>query len=105
MNFVVKVYDVSNVFPINEQYGLTSQIRRSAVSVPSNIAEGAGRHSTKEFIQYLYISLGSLAELDTQLELCEKIGYIDNYKDFEKDIISIRVMISKLIKVLKDKIK
>lgn len=61
MALVEKVYQLTNSFPKVEQFGLTSQIRRSAVSVPSNIAEGAGRQNTKEFIQFLYISLGSLA--------------------------------------------
>jgi len=82
---------------------LTSQIRRSAVSIPSNIAEGAGRQNTKEFIQFLYIALGSLAELDTQLELSQKVGYISNYNEFENELKTIRIMISKLITVLKNK--
>jgi len=103
MNLVAKIYLVSKEFPTYEQYGLTSQIRRSAVSIPSNIAEGAGRQNTKEFIQFLYIALGSLAELDTQLELSQKVGYISNYNEFENELKTIRIMISKLITVLKNK--
>jgi len=103
MDLVAKIYLVSKGFPTYEQYGLTSQIRRSAVSIPSNIAEGAGRQNTKEFIQFLYITLGSLAELDTQLELSQKVGYISNYKEFENELKTIRIMISKLITVLKNK--
>ena len=67
MELVTDIYHMTKFFPREEQYGLTSQIRRSAVSVPSNIAEGAARKSKPEFIQFLYIALGSLSELETQL--------------------------------------
>ena len=63
MNLAREVYLLTQTFPKEERYGITSQIRRSAVSIPSNIAEGAARSSDKEYIQFLYISLGSLAEL------------------------------------------
>ncbi|MBI4690696.1 MAG: four helix bundle protein [Nitrospirae bacterium] len=63
-------------FPREEVYGLTSQIRRSAVSIASNIAEGAARNSRKEFIQFLYISLGSIAELETQILLAKRLNYL-----------------------------
>ena len=64
-----KIYKVTSSFPKEEQYGIVSQIRRSVVSISSNIAEGAARNSKKEFIQFLYIALGSLSELETQLIL------------------------------------
>ena len=67
MDLVTKIYQVSHKFPREEIFALTSQLRRAAVSVPSNIAEGQGRNSTKEFRQFLAISLGSVAELETQL--------------------------------------
>ena len=67
MDLVTDVYELTSKFPREEQFGLTNQMRRSAVSVPSNIAEGAARNSTKEFIQFLYYSLSSLSELETQL--------------------------------------
>ncbi|MFC6996213.1 four helix bundle protein [Rufibacter roseus] len=67
MTLAKKVFELSASFPANEKYGLTSQINRSAVSVPSNIAEGAGRGSDKEFIQFLNIARGSAFELETQL--------------------------------------
>jgi len=105
MALVEKVYQITNSFPTSEQFGLTSQIRRSAVSVPSNIAEGAGRKNTKEFIHFLYISLGSIAELDTQLEISQQIGYIKDYNVFEEKIKAIRIMLSKLIISLKNKLK
>lgn len=74
--FVKTIYSITNNFPLNERYGLTSQLRRASVSIPSNIAEGAGRKSKKEFIRFLSISLGSLSELDTQILLCKELGYI-----------------------------
>lgn len=74
---VKKIYELTSVFPKEEIYGLTSQIRRAVVSIPSNIAEGAARNSTKEFIQFLYIALGSCAELDTQLIIAKELGYIN----------------------------
>jgi len=76
MELAEKVYLVTRNFPEEEIYALTSQARRSAVSVPSNIAEGKGRGTGKEFIQFLRIALGSLYELQTQLELSMRIGYI-----------------------------
>ncbi|MBV9961948.1 MAG: four helix bundle protein [Parafilimonas sp.] len=66
---VKEVYRITNSFPAEEKFGITSQLRRAAVSVPTNIAEGAARRSKKEFIQFLYISEGSLSEVDTLLEL------------------------------------
>ena len=75
--FVKEIYLITEKLPADERFGLTSQIRRSSVSIPSNIAEGAGRKSKKEFIQFLSIALGSLSELDTQLLLCKELGFID----------------------------
>jgi four helix bundle protein len=66
MDLVEDVYALSKFFPNDEKFGLTNQIRRASVSVPSNISEGAARKSDKEFIQFLYIALGSLSELETQ---------------------------------------
>ncbi|MFV8360212.1 four helix bundle protein [Flavobacterium sp. LS1P3] len=65
MDLVVKVYQITKLFPDTEKYGLSSQMRRAAVSIPSNITEGAARKGDKEFIQFLYISIGSLSELET----------------------------------------
>ena len=71
-----RCYELTNHFPKSELYGLTSQIRRSAVSVPSNIAEGYGRLSKAEYIRFLRISLGSLRELDTQLIIAKEVGLV-----------------------------
>lgn len=74
----VKCYEVTRAFPPSEIYGLTSQIKRSAVSIPSNIAEGYGRQTTSEYIQYLHIALGSLRELDTQLTIAHRVQLTNN---------------------------
>lgn len=76
MTLVELVYRDTAAFPREETFGLKAQIRRAAVSVPSNIAEGAARNTTKELVQFLGIGCGSLAELDTQLELAVRLGYL-----------------------------
>ena len=73
MQLVVDVYEITQRFPQEEQFGLTSQIRRCAVSIPSNIAEGHGRGSNKELIRFLNIARGSVFELDTQLEIARQV--------------------------------
>jgi len=96
MDLATKIYKITKLFPKEEMYGLTSQIRRSGVSISANIAEGAARNSRKEFIQFLYISLGSLAELETELLIAKSIGYLKNDNIFE-EIKIIRKMLSGLI--------
>lgn len=78
--FVKTLYETTNTFPAEEKFGLTSQIRRAAVSIPVNIAEGSARKGKKEFIQFLYISLGSLTELDTLILLSCDLGFISSDK-------------------------
>lgn len=78
IELVEEVYKMTAQFPKEEVYGLASQMRRAAVSIPSNISEGAARNSKKEFIQFLYVGLGSLAELETQVIISEKLGYKKN---------------------------
>ena len=76
MELVEKIYSISSAFPDSERYGLTSQIRRAAVSIPSNIAEGAARKSDKELLQFISISLGSLAEIETQYLIAVRLKYL-----------------------------
>lgn len=76
MKLVTEIYQVSRKFPKEEMYGLTSQMRRSAVSVPSNIAEGKGRHTNPEFCQFLIHARGSLLELETQIQIAGDLGYL-----------------------------
>jgi len=73
IDLVVKIYNITKQFPDSERYTLSSQMQRATISIPSNIAEGAARQFVKEFIQFLYISLGSLAELETQLMIAFKL--------------------------------
>ena len=83
MDLVVEVYQVTKLLPKYETYGLADQMRRAVVSIPSNIAEGQGRHSTVEFIRFLNIARGSYSEIDTQLMICVRLGYIEE-SDIEK---------------------
>jgi four helix bundle protein len=103
IDLVVDVYRISRSFPDAEKFGLTSQIRRAAVSVPSNIAEGAARNSKKDFIRFLSIALGSLAETETQLEIAQRLEFIEENPELDEKIIYIRRMILNLIKSIKEK--
>lgn len=76
MDLVEMVYNITRDWPKDEIYGLTSQIRRAVVSIPSNIAEGQGRASTREFLHHLSIAYGSLCEIETQLLVAQRLGYI-----------------------------
>jgi four helix bundle protein len=80
MELVKEVYIITRDLPTEEKYGLTGQLRKSAVSVPSNIAEGWGRKSTGNYLQFLKISNGSLCEADTQLTLCVMLGFLNDEK-------------------------
>jgi four helix bundle protein len=82
MELVVAVYHISQNFPKQETYGLISQLRRAAASIPANIAEGQGRRLPKEFTQFLANARGSLLELDTHLELALRLGYINDGQHF-----------------------
>lgn len=100
LKFVEEIYRISQSFPKSEMFVLASQIRRAAISIPSNIAEGAARNSKKEFIRFLYIALGSLSEVETQLRIAVKLKYLSNF-DFNSSIYIGR-MLFKLIKSIKE---
>lgn len=100
MNLVCEIYKLVACFPEDERFGLTSQMKRAAVSIPSNIAEGAGRKGNKEYVRFIYIALGSASELETQLEIAHRVGFIKNRQPLEKHIHHIKSMLSKLIKKL-----
>ena len=105
IDFVLSIYELTKRFPSDEKFGLISQMRRAAVSIPSNISEGAARKNTKEFIQFLYISLGSAAEIETQIDIAKKLNYYDDKKELEDKLHHIINMLTKLIRSLKAKIK
>ena len=102
INLVKFIYEITKTFPSSEIYGLTSQIRRAAVSVPSNIAEGHIRKHTAEFRHFLYIALGSLAELETQIVITKELGYVD--KDTGEQLIGKIEVIGKQIRSLISKL-
>ena len=77
MRLVEIIYRITAVFPKLEVFGLTAQLRRSAISIPSNIAEGAGRNSRRELFQFIGVANGSLAEVQTQLEIAIRLGYLE----------------------------
>jgi len=100
-----QIYRVTERFPSNEQFGLTSQIRRAAVSIPSNIAEGAARQTKKEFLNFLHIAKGSLSELDTQLEIARRLEYLDQarWEALDERIERIDCMLSGLVRSLRSR--
>jgi four helix bundle protein len=100
IDLVTQVYKITEGFPREERYGLIAQIRRAAVSIPSNIAEGAARQTKKEFSNYLHMAQGSLSELDTQLELAKGLGYLsaNEWQPIDAQMERIDKMITGLIR-------
>ena len=105
MDFVESVYILVKLLPKDETYALSDQLRRAVVSIPSNIAEGSGRNSTKEYIQFLYIALGSASEVETQIIITQRIGYIQEVEEHLEKINEIKKMINGLINSLKRKLQ
>lgn len=103
IDFVTQVYKLTGTFPTSELYGLTNQIRRATVSIPSNIAEGAARNTKKDFNHFLAITLGSIAELETQFIISKNLDFLKKI-DFESlmtELVTIRKMTIGLKKSLK----
>ncbi|MCF8358287.1 MAG: four helix bundle protein [Prolixibacteraceae bacterium] len=104
MTLVEMIYSETKKFPNEEIYGLTSQIRRSGISIPSNIAEGYGRNSTNDYIRFLQIASGSLYEFQTQLEIGFRLKYLSKKKYDEVNTLSVEIekMLSSLIRKIKE---
>ena len=101
----LEMYKATKTFPKNEGFGLTSQMRRAALSIPSTIAEGYGRKTTPEYLRFLYIAYGSTCELETQLLLSGDLGYLNKEKvsELQRDIGEVERMLKALIKSLENK--
>ena len=106
IDLVVLVYQSIKFLPKEEMYALSSQIRRSVVSIPSNIAEGHQRNSLKEYIHFLYVAKGSLGELETQIIICERLGYLSSNQTAPIKALSSETgrMLNGLIKNLQDQL-
>lgn len=105
MDLVERICTVTKHFPKEEMYGLTSQLRRASVSVPSNIAEGKGRFSDKELTLFLAHARGSLFEIDTQLQLAERLGYIarEHCEQVRRETVRVGQMLNRLIRSVRPK--
>ncbi len=106
VEMVTKVYEYTKAFPADKRFGLTSQIRRAAVSIPANIAEGAARQHDKKFLQYLYVAQGSVSELETELLIAQSLGYLspDRFDELYDEINTIARMIVGLAKSVRSRI-
>ena len=103
LDFVTTIYSITDKFPKSEQYGLSNQIRRATVLIPSNIAEGSARNHNKEFVQFLYIALSSASEVDTQLRVSKNLKFIE--KEKSKELLEELESISKILQGLIRSIK
>jgi four helix bundle protein len=103
INLVKDVYLLTELFPLDEKFGLTSQIRRSVLSIPTNIAEGWGRMSRKNYIQFLRTSRGSLFELETQIIISKELKYCIDCENIDNLIIEISKMLNSMINKLEEK--
>lgn len=103
MKLAVRTYRETECFPAREHYGLTAQLRRAAISVPSNIAEGKGRRTDPEFLIFLFHARGSLLELETQISLAEQLGYLSQFssRSLLRDTASVGSALTGLINSLK----
>ncbi len=103
MELCFKIYSMTDNFPKNEIFGLTSQMRRCAISIPSNIAEGSNRYSDKETLRFIYIAQGSLAELETQILISQRLGYINDLNEINEQVSKISALLTGLRKYFEKK--
>lgn len=103
IDLVAEIYEISKCFPKEEAYGLQGQIRRAVVSIPANISEGASRNTKKEYIQFLYIALGSASEVETHLIVAKTIGFISAIDEALANIENIKKMLNGIISFLRKK--
>ena len=101
IELVGDLYGLTETFLAKETYGLTGQIRRAAISVPSNIAEGAARNTKREFAHYLSMARGSLSEIDTQLTIAKQLGYIGNDEELQQKLDRVFGLIGGLLKSIR----
>ena len=103
VDLATDVYEVTKTFPKEERYGMVTQMRRCAVSIASNIAEGAARHGSKEFLQFIHISLGSASELDTQLEIAMRVNLtgLESLQKLQATVIRINQMLRGLARSIR----
>jgi four helix bundle protein len=103
MDLVIEIYNLTREFPKHEMYGLSSQMQRAAVSIPANIAEGYDRDSTKEYLRFVAIAIGSLAELETLLAIAQRLKYLDGtpYESFRGKCQSLGKMLRNLQRALR----
>ncbi|MEI7980186.1 MAG: four helix bundle protein [Bacteroidota bacterium] len=105
IDFAITLYKVTDTFPSSEKFCLTTQIRRAAVSISSNIAEGAARNHPKEFQQFLYHALGSVSEIETQLQIACRLGYLQSQEKEVETLTRLRKMLVSLIYAIRKKIQ
>jgi len=103
IDFIGHLYRLVKQLPKEETYALSDQMRRAAVSIPSNIAEGANRNTTKEYIQFLHIALGSASEVETQMIIGQRVGYFKEIDPIQQELMQIKKMLNGLISALKRK--
>lgn len=103
MRLMLEVYEITRLFPKEETYGLAQQLRRAVVSVPSNIAEGSSRRSTQEFLRFLNIATGSLAEIETQITAARMLGYLAD--NLEAELLEKCDEVSRIIQGLYDSLQ
>jgi len=106
MTLVTEIYKITKIFPKDEIYGLVTQMRRCSISIPSNIAEGYGRNSTSDYVRFLRISVGSLNELQTQLEISLNLNYFGekDFREFYESSREVERMISSLIRKISTRV-